>query len=150
MGDEGIFPEIKKPDLQVLLQDLAQARRDVYEERKNTDRVVGAERERARWEIEKVRSEAAQKIRDLERENDGLARSIGRLQIENDRLREENAIMRHSKPVAALPEKTVEREATQMQPPVPYNPSRPVSYTTLVPPAGPSLGKTISVDPSKL
>lgn len=150
MGENEGYPEIRKPDLQVLLQDLAQARRDVYEERKNTDRVVGAERERARWEIEKVRSEAAQKIRDLERENDGLARSIGRLQIENDRLREENAIMRHSKLAPVAPEKPVEREAQPMQLPVQSYPARPINSTTLVPPGGPALGKTIPVDPSKL
>jgi septal ring factor EnvC (AmiA/AmiB activator) len=154
------IPDIKKPDLQILLQDLAQARRDVYEERRNTDRVVAAERERARWEIEKQRSEGGEKIKSLERENDALSRAIGRIHGENDRLREENALLRHAAAAVAqasqarasekqdLKGPSGEAEATKAATML-LGPGQPVVKPALITPGEPPLGKTIPLDPTK-
>lgn len=91
---QGDIPDIRKPDIQVLLQDFAQARRDVYEERRSGDRRVSEERERSRWEMERLRADLSEKLRRAEKENDALIASLGRLHSENDRLREEVAILK--------------------------------------------------------
>lgn len=99
------IPTFRAPDVQMLVQDLATSRRDLFDERKNSQLRIGEERERSRFEIEKIRTEANAQIKALERENDALLRGLGRLQAENDSLREENATLRHSRSNGHVEEK---------------------------------------------
>jgi hypothetical protein len=99
------IPSFRAPDVQMLVQDLAASRRDLFEERKNSQLRIAEERERSRFEIEKIRSESNAQIKSLERENDALLRGLGRLQAENDGLREENAALRHSRSNGHVEEK---------------------------------------------
>ena len=90
-------PSFRAPDVQMLVQDLAESRRALIEERRNSQNRIAEERERSRFEIEKIRSESSNQVKALEKENDALLRGLGRLQAESDKLREENAILRHAK-----------------------------------------------------
>lgn len=91
------IPNLRVPDVQLLVQDLAQSRRDIFEERRNSANRIAEERERSRWEAERLRSEFGAQIKGLERENEALVRAVGRVQGEVDQLREENAILRMGK-----------------------------------------------------
>lgn len=91
------IPNLRVPDVQLLVQDLAQSRRDIFEERRNSSNRIAEERERSRWEADRLRSEFGAQIKGLERENEALVRAVGRVQAEVDQLREENAILRVSK-----------------------------------------------------
>jgi septal ring factor EnvC (AmiA/AmiB activator) len=158
---EQFVPEVPKADLQILLQDFAQARRDLFEERKNSERAIAGERERAKWEIERMRSETAQKVKVLEGESEALARALGRLQIEVDRLREENAVLRVKQAeaaVAAPPKaedqkdprepKAPDSRAVEAMVPVGMAPAfLPMHRTALVPPPDAKLGKSVPVVP---
>lgn len=111
------IPSFKAPDVQLLVQDLAQSRRDLFEERKNSGNRLAEERERSRWEIERVRTEMGAQIKGFNFENEALIRAIGRLQKEIDHLREDNAVLRHVKLSGApgeergvTPEKTSEKQ----------------------------------------
>lgn len=97
------FEFLKAPDLQMVLQDYAQARRELGEEKRNGERKLLEERERSRWEAERLRSEYEIKLKAIEHENWALVRAIGRINAENDRLREEVAIARFSKGNDPLP-----------------------------------------------
>lgn len=90
-------PSLRVPDVQLLVQDLAQSRRDIFEERRNSANRIAEERERSRWEGERLRTEFGAQIKELQSTNDVLVRAIGRVQAENDHLREENAVLRVSK-----------------------------------------------------
>lgn len=104
-------PSFKFPDVQLLVQDLAQSRRDLFEERKNSANKIAEERERSRWEIERVRTELNGTIKALNSENEALVRAMGRIQRETDRLREENAMLRHGKTNGQIEEKPAEKPA---------------------------------------
>lgn len=111
------IPSFRTPDVQLLVQDLAQSRRDLFEERKNSGNRLAEERERSRWEIERVRAEMGSQIKGFSFENEALIRAIGRLQKEIDHLREDNAVLRHVKLNAApaedrgaIQEKTPEKQ----------------------------------------
>lgn len=99
------IPSFRAPDVQLLVQDLAQSRRDLFEERRNSANRQAEERERSRWEVERIRTELGAQIKAFASENEALIRAIGRLQGENDRLREENAILRHGKTNGQVEEK---------------------------------------------
>lgn len=86
--------EIRKPDIQMMLQDLAQSNQTIFRERRDFERRLADERERSRWEQDRIRTELGEKLRQGERENDVLVRALGRLQAENERLREELAVAR--------------------------------------------------------
>lgn len=90
-------PTLRAPDIQLIFQDLAQSRRDLFEERKNSANRIAEERDRSRWEGERLRAEFGAQIKSVENENEALMRAVGRLQGENDRLREENAMLRLTK-----------------------------------------------------
>lgn len=100
------IPNFRAPDVQLLVQDLAQSRRDLFEERKNSANRLAEERERSRWEMERVRTELGGQVKSVTAENEALVRAIGRLQRDADRLREENAILRHGKTNGQVEEKT--------------------------------------------
>jgi septal ring factor EnvC (AmiA/AmiB activator) len=108
------IPSFKFPDVQLLVQDLAQSRRDLFKERENSANKIAEERERSRWEIERVRTELSSEIKSLNSENEALVRAIGRLQREADRLREENAVLRHGKTNGQAEEKPVEKTAEKV------------------------------------
>lgn len=103
------IPRFHAPDVQLLVQDLAQSRRDLFEERKNSANRLAEERERSRWEIERVRTELSAEIKSLGSENEALVRAIGRLQRDADRLREENAVLRHARTNGHGEEKPAEK-----------------------------------------
>lgn len=86
--------EIRRPDLQMLLQDLASSQRTLFEERRHAERRLAEERERSRWEQERIRTELLDRLKDSERQNDVLVRSLGRLQSENEKLREQIAFVK--------------------------------------------------------
>lgn len=108
------IPNFRAPDVQLLVQDLAQSRRDLFEERKNSANRQAEERERSRWEMERVRAELGAENKALGSENGALVRAIGRLQREADQLREENAILRHGKTNGNEPEKPAEKPAEKV------------------------------------
>lgn len=124
------IPDIKKPDIQMLLQDNAQLRRDHYEEVRRGDRRVAEERERARWEGDRIRADFQTRLSQAERENDALITALGRLREENDRLREENCVLklpranghqekepeRAPEPAAAAPVPTMKRSQVSIIP----------------------------------
>ena len=107
-------PNFKFPDVQLLVQDLAQSRRDLFEERRTSANKIAEERERSRWEIERVRTELGGEIKSLNSENEALVRAIGRIQREADRLREENAVLRHGKTNGHVEEKPAEKPAEKV------------------------------------
>lgn len=108
------IPSFRAPDVQFLIQDLAQSRRDLFEERKNSANRQAEERERSRWEIERVRTELSAEVKSLGSENAALVRAIGRLQKDADQLREENAMLRHGKSNGIVEEKPAEKPAEKV------------------------------------
>lgn len=152
-GVPDAIPDIRKPDIQLLMQDLAQSRREVFETRREIDRRVTEERDRSRWEQEKIRKELSDKLRDAERENNALITALGRLRGENDALREENAVLKISRfngHVEARPESKPETETKV--PPVSTIPSTSLFKkldVPMVPTAEPALGKPVAIDPMK-
>lgn len=142
------IPSFRAPDVQFLVQDLAQSRRDLFEERKNSSSRMAEERERSRWEIERVRTELGNEVKSLCFENQALVRAIGRLQRDADHLREENAILRHGKTNGLTEEKPAEKAAEKvdvvasfnrpaggLRAPVPlFMPGMPMSVKTQVMP----------------
>lgn len=147
------IPDIRRPDFQLLMQDIAQARRDVFEERRNADKRVNEERERSRWEIERLRNELAEKVKKADRENDALITALGRLREENDNLREENAILKIGRSNGNVDPKLqadTEPSKAPLQPLMTQGPLFKKHDVSMVPPPGPALGKAQSIDPSKL
>lgn len=143
-------PNFRAPDVQVLVQDLAQSRRDLFDERKNSANRLAEERERSRWEIERVRTELSNEIKSLGAENQALVRAIGRLQADADRLREENAILRHGK-TGAAEEKPAEKPAEKVD--VVASLSRSATNKTSVPlvmQGSPILAKTQVMPPPQV
>lgn len=100
------IPVFRAPDVQMLIQDLAESRRAVIEERRNSQNRIAEERERSRFEIEKIRAETSAQMKALEWENEALLRGLGRAQAQVDELREENALLRHAKSNGHVEEKT--------------------------------------------
>lgn len=141
------IPDIRKPDYQLLMQDLAQSRREVFEERREKDRRVNEERDRARLDQEQIRKEFNEKLRDADRENNALITALGRLRGENDGLREQIAVLkvgmsRSQEPVAAP-------ETARAQGPTAIPHTSPFKKT-VVPASEPALGKPVAIDPAKL
>jgi uncharacterized membrane protein YccC len=143
---------VGKPDLQILLQDLAEARRDIHEERRNSARVIAGERERARWEIERLKKESDEKVKTFEKENEALARALGRIQAEIDGLRLENAVLKsNGKAAPVAPVTAAEKPAESTPGSAPGMPAAQVGgpvgtplgapKVTIIPPSGPALGK---------
>lgn len=123
-------PSLRVPDVQLLVQDLAQSRRDLFEERRNSGNRIAEERERSRWEGERLRAEFGTQLKSLESENEALVRAIGRMQGENDRLREENAILRLTKTNGQI-------EAMHPTPPLPpLEPQQPKWQRSSMPQGG--------------
>lgn len=151
-------PEIRKPDLQILLQDFAQANQTLFRERRDFERRIADERERSRWEQERIRTEMNERLRESELRNDVLVRTLGRLQGDNDRLREEIAVMKSVRanghaptsqpdvPMAA-PLQTVVPAQKGHPPtpiPVPTLPKRDVSSMPMPVPNAPQMAAVVS------
>ncbi len=144
------IPDIKKPDIQLLMQDNAQARRELFEERRHTQRRVEEERERGRYEVEKVRNELTEKVKRAERENDALITALGRLRQENDTLREEIAVLKISKSNGHVAPPSDSREAAErpgVPSPIALGPVGTGPFVPLMPAAEPKLGKATLLDP---
>jgi hypothetical protein len=145
-------PSLRVPDVQLLVQDLAQSRRDIFEERRNSSNRIAEERERSRWEGERLRAEFGIQIKDLQSTNEVLVRAIGHVQAENDHLREENAVLRvaksngHTEAVAAPPEaqqpkaqlSSVPRAPNKMEVPL-FMPSSPMGAKPTAMPMAPQI-----------
>lgn len=153
-GTPEVLPDIRKPDIQLLMQDLAQSRREVFESRRDGDRRVNEERDRSRWEMRRSEAEWSDRIRKAERENDALISALGRLRQENDILREENAVLKlvasngHGDTKSAS-----EPEVTKVQtaPQIPQtSPFKKIGGVPVVPPSEPAIGKFQAIDPTKL
>ena len=84
--------EIKKPDLQMLLQDHAATQRALADERRNSDKKIAEERETAHWKEERLHEGYTSKLRDLESQIRALLGIIGDLRQQNDQLRIDIAI----------------------------------------------------------
>lgn len=106
------LPEIRKLNLQMLLQDLASQQRTLFEERRYSERRLQDERERSRYEQERIRTEYGAKLLEAEKQNEVLIRTLGRVQQENDHLREQVAVLRMTATAihAAAPRVTAEPE----------------------------------------
>lgn len=132
------IPSLRTPDIQLLMQDYAQARRELSEEKRSSDKRVAEERERSRWETQRLRTELEAQIKGLERENEALVRTVGRIQGENDRLREENAIFRftktngHTAAVEEKPEKPQGKTDSIAAPS--YSPMKGLEVSLVLPP----------------
>jgi septal ring factor EnvC (AmiA/AmiB activator) len=146
------IPNFRAPDVQVLVQDLAQSRRDLFEERKNSANRLAEERDRSRWEIERVRTELGSEVKSLGAENQALVRAIGRLQRDADRLREENAILRHGKPSGHVEEKPAEKPAEKVDVMSSFNrpPGGLKTSVPLVMPGAPMSGRTQVMPPPQI
>jgi hypothetical protein len=146
------IPDLKKLDLQMLMQDNAAARREVHEARRETQKRLEEERDRSRYEIERVRAEIGEKLKRADRENDALIIALGRLREENDALRQENIVLkigRNGYPAAETREQEMRPSAIPMPMavgPVGSGPTVPIAPF----PGGPVLGKTLLVEPPKL
>lgn len=84
MSQEG--KKIEKPNPHDAATEVMQANRMVQEERRNAERRVAAEKDRARQEIERIRADADRKSSDLIAERKVLLRTIAQLQSENETL----------------------------------------------------------------
>lgn len=82
------IPDLKKFDIQLLMQDFAQARRDIFEERKNSEKRISEERERSKWELDRTVSYYDSKVKDLEQANKALIGLLSRMQHDIDQARE--------------------------------------------------------------
>jgi len=173
MADE---PQVVgRVDVQVLLQNLAEAQRGILEERRNSIRALAEERERTRTQLERQKRDHDERVRTVEKENEALARAYGRAQNEIDTLRLENAVLKNGnghKSVTNLLPQVPEAEAhsaagvpvkqaawkpskTEALPPPPASgpvsqagfPLKQLPEVTVVPPPGPSLGKSLPMRP---
>lgn len=143
------IPSLKTPDYQLMAQDYAQSRRELFEEKRNSEKKILAEIERSRWEAERIRSDYDAKIKTIEHENLALVRAIGRINSENDRLREENAVLRFSKARTEAP--TSEKVQPSDKPADishSFRPAPPLHVSIM--PVASVMGKQIPMDPTKI
>lgn len=78
--------EIKKPDVQMMLQDFAAAQRLFADERRNFEKRLTEEREMARWREERIRQEYDDKAKRVEGQIKALLTLIEDLKQENRHL----------------------------------------------------------------
>lgn len=111
------LPEIRKLDIQMLLQDLAQQQRTLFQERGYFERCMKEERERSRFEQERLRAELGAKLLEAEKQNEVLIRTLGRIQQENDGLRESLAVLRSRASIQPTPMPVMASEPERRDPP---------------------------------
>lgn len=142
------IPDIKKLDFQVLIQDLAQSRHALYEEKRYGEKRVNEERARSEWAMERMRVELQEKIKDLELGNKALIGLLSRMQSDVDALRAEKIKemipapaqfdLKFGEPSSSLHGATsfdTQFRRRSVQPVLPADPSAPI------------LGKTIPLPP---
>jgi hypothetical protein len=95
--------EIKKPDIQMMLQDFAAAQRLFADERRNFEKRLAEEREMARWREERIRQENDDKAKMLDGQIKALLTIIGDLKRENLHLYDELVAARLGKNNEAEP-----------------------------------------------
>jgi len=142
------IPDLKKMDLQMLMQDNAAARREANEARREIQKRVDEERDRARYEIERVRADLDKRLKSAERENDALITALGRLREENDALKQENLMLKIGRNghLASEP-REVEARPSAIPMPMAVGPVGSGPTVPMVPFPGPPLGKTVLLDP---
>jgi len=144
------IPDLKKMDLQMLMQDNAAARREASEARREIQKRVDEERDRARYEINRVRADLDDKLKKAERENDALIDALGRLRQENSALREENLILKidRSNGYSAAPEpKETDMRPSAIPMPMAVGPVGSGPTVPMVPIPRPALGKPVPPKP---
>jgi hypothetical protein len=95
MSEGGVpIMDPKKLDTKDLMDRLQKVNTEMVEMRRNTDRKLAETAEKHRLELDRLRGTTANHIRDVEAENKALLRSLSRLQIESDALRNENIILK--------------------------------------------------------
>lgn len=141
------IPDLKKMDLQMLMQDNAAARREASEARREIQKRVDEERDRARYEINRVRAELDDKLKKAERENDALIDALGRLRQENSALREENLILKIGRNGHSAEPSVQEMRPSAIPMPMAVGPVGSGPTVPMVPFPGPPLGKTVLLDP---
>lgn len=145
--------EVGKIDAQLLLQNLAEAQRGLQDERRNSQRAIAGERERARWEIERLRKESDEKVLSFQKENEALARALGRHQQELDILRLENAVLKSERSTVKIERDTPPLQAGHAGQPAPISPGNWVpgnqiaQKTVVIPTGTPALGKPVNLRP---
>lgn len=82
------IPDLKKLDLQLLVQDFAQARRDIFEERRNSEKRISEERERSKFELDRTMAYYESKLKDVESANKALIGLVAKMQHDIDQTRE--------------------------------------------------------------
>lgn len=95
MAEAGVpIMDPKKLDAKDLIDRLTKANTENQEIRRNADRKLAEAAEKHRLELDRLRGTTANHIRDVEAENKALLRSLSRLQIEADALRNENIVLK--------------------------------------------------------
>lgn len=95
MAEAGVpIMDPKKLDTKDLIDRLTKANTENQEIRRNADRKLAEAAEKHRLELDRLRGTTANHIRDVEAENKALLRSLSRLQIESDGLRNENIVLK--------------------------------------------------------
>lgn len=89
--------EIKKPDVQMMLQDFAAAQRLFADERRNFEKRLAEERETARWREERLRQDYDDKAKRVEGQITALLTLVGDLKRENVHLYDELVAARITK-----------------------------------------------------
>jgi DNA repair exonuclease SbcCD ATPase subunit len=84
----------KKLGAQELLERLQKATTELIEMKRNYERTLAVEKDKAKVELDRLRGTTANHIRDVEGEARALTRSLSRLQAEADQLRSENIVLR--------------------------------------------------------
>lgn len=108
------IPDPRAIDPQELMRQISDRERALQEERKHSERRVAEEKDRSRFDMDRLRAATSQHVKDIEAQNAALVRSIARLQADLDRLSIENTTLRirleqasngrHPEPPAATPQ----------------------------------------------
>lgn len=92
-ANEGItiqsMADLKKLPPEVLIEKITASNRLVQEEKRNSARKESELQSRIRLECDRLRSATSQHVRELEEQNTTLLKSLTRLQMENDKLKQE-------------------------------------------------------------
>jgi hypothetical protein len=86
--------DIKKPGGGDFVPELLRAQEQIREERRQNERLIVRERERASFEIGKIRQEADKRVTDILQENRTLLRTLARLQTEKEALEQDVMMLR--------------------------------------------------------
>lgn len=93
-GVGSALPDLKHLEQKDLLERLAQATRELKDERLKFDRQLQVAQTQAKVDIERLRATTAVHVRELEAQVSALLKSLSRLQADVERLERENLTLR--------------------------------------------------------